>query len=116
MAGGERALDLELLDQQTFGDRELAEDLLGLFETQCARLWPVISRSPDRQARSDAAHTLKGGAAAIGATEVMRLAGEIETVLDGRNDSSADEVLPALEQAIDAARAEIGDLRGRPEP
>jgi HPt (histidine-containing phosphotransfer) domain-containing protein len=79
---GSGALDLELLARQTLGDSELEADLLELFELQALRLWPVIAGAGEAASRSDAAHTLKGGAAAVGATEVMRIAGELEVALD----------------------------------
>jgi HPt (histidine-containing phosphotransfer) domain-containing protein len=94
------ALDLELLARQTVGDRELEADLLELFELQALRLWPTISGAGERQARSDAAHTLKGGAAAVGAVDVMRIAGELELQL-AADEAEPTELVASLEAAID---------------
>ncbi len=104
------ALDLNLLDRQTFGDRELAADLLELFELQALRLWPTISGSGEPQARSDAAHTLKGGAAAIGAAEVMRIAGELEVRLVAE-EAEPTELLASLAAAIDETCQAIAGWR-----
>jgi HPt (histidine-containing phosphotransfer) domain-containing protein len=77
--GSSAALDLDLLARQTLGDRALEADLLDLFELQATRLWPIIAGLGDRQDRANAAHTLKGGAAAVGARDVLHLAGELES-------------------------------------
>ena len=107
---GSGALDLELLARQTLGDRELEADLLELFELQPLRLWPVISGPGDATARSDAAHTLKGGAAAIGAREVMRIAGELEVAL-GRDGEVPAGLLSSLDQALQATCSAIAAWR-----
>ncbi len=75
-------LDRAYLEQQTFGDAALARELLALFEGQCEKLAPVIA-DPDEalQIRADAAHTLKGGARAIGARSVADLAEKLENDL-----------------------------------
>jgi HPt (histidine-containing phosphotransfer) domain-containing protein len=107
---GPGALDLALLASQTLGDRELEADLLELFELQALRLWPVVSGAGDPAARSDAAHTLKGGAAAIGARDVMRLAGELEESL-GRDGEAPAALLSALDEALQATCRAIAAWR-----
>jgi HPt (histidine-containing phosphotransfer) domain-containing protein len=74
-------LDTQHLLRQTFGDLELERDILALFREQCQKLVPVISGNCQLPSRVDAAHTLKGGARAIGALDVARVADEIETAL-----------------------------------
>jgi HPt (histidine-containing phosphotransfer) domain-containing protein len=97
--GSSGALDRDLLASQTLGDRALEADLLALFEQQAARLWPIIAGPGEWEDRAHAAHTLKGGAAAIGATDVMRLAGELEDDLSGPS-SEAAELVAALDGAL----------------
>jgi HPt (histidine-containing phosphotransfer) domain-containing protein len=78
-----QALDLVHLSAQTFGDRALERELLELFEQQCRRLLPVIAGRNVSRARSDAAHTLKGAARAVGAERVAAVADAIEAAVEG---------------------------------
>ncbi|AWN36398.1 Hpt domain-containing protein [Methylobacterium radiodurans] len=76
------SLDREQLREQTGGDDDLAAEILGLFAGQCDRLVALVADpSADRRARADAAHTLKGSAAGIGAGEVRALCERIEVDL-----------------------------------
>jgi HPt (histidine-containing phosphotransfer) domain-containing protein len=104
------ALDLEILTRQTLGDRELESDLFALFEIQAERLWPILAGRGDRGARSEAAHTMKGAAAAIGATEVRSLAGELEVAFD-RPGPEPVALLKSLDRALDEARSAIAAWR-----
>ena len=104
------ALDLALLASQTLGDRELEGELFALFEIQAERLFEVIARSEDPAARAEAAHSLKGGAAGVGAVSVMRFAGEIELMMrDGDEDPST--AVAELRQALHDVRHAIGAWR-----
>src|SRR5689334_10544781 len=58
----QQAIDTAHLARQTGGDHELERELLTLFVQQCAAHLRTIHGSADRQARLDAAHTLKGAA------------------------------------------------------
>ncbi|HSP25141.1 MAG TPA: Hpt domain-containing protein [Saliniramus sp.] len=78
---GETVLDVQHLSDQTFGDADLERDILVLFREQCGKLAPVILGNCQLPSRVDAAHTLKGGARAVGAVEVARIADEVETAL-----------------------------------
>ncbi len=73
-------LDRAHLDAQTFGDADLAREVLGLFERQLDRLPPLIAQAPEPGARVDAAHTLKGSARGVGA---LRVAGCAEACEHG---------------------------------
>ena len=75
------ALDVQHLSRQTFGDAELEREILALFREQCAKLEPVIAGHSQLPSRVDAAHTLKGGARAVGAVAVASIADEIERAL-----------------------------------
>jgi len=99
-------IDRAHLAEQTGGDADLAAELLGLFAGQCDRLLPVIADAAgDRAVRADAAHTLKGSAAAVGASEIRALCEAIEAKLrTGSEPGTA-----ALREAAARVLAEIAD-------
>ncbi|MGJ3262906.1 MAG: Hpt domain-containing protein [Salinarimonas sp.] len=74
-------LDRAHLDAQTFGDGDLACEVLGLFEGQLDRLPPLIGGAGDAGACIDAAHTLKGSALGVGALRVAACAEACEHAL-----------------------------------
>jgi len=102
-------IDTEHLSRQTGGDHDLERELLMLFSQQCVRLLRTIHGSADRQARVDAAHTLKGAARAIGAWQVADAADRIElglAAMQSLNETAFD----ALALAAAEARAAIARL------
>ena len=99
------AIDLDLLTRQTLGDRELEAELFALFEGQVERLMPVIAGSPDRVARSEAAHSLRGASSAIAAVQVMRIAGELEVAFATEAETEA--LVSCLKAAVADVRAAI---------
>lgn len=101
----QRILDLVHLARQTFGDRELERELLALFEQQCRRLLPVLAGTGPATERSDAAHTLKGAARAVGAWRLAAIADNLESALAGSPASLAlDGILVDLERAMRETR------------
>lgn len=75
-------IDREFLARQTFGDLELASELLGLFADQCRRLLPLIGEAARPVGeRADFAHTLKGSALGVGAGRVAARASAVEDAL-----------------------------------
>lgn len=103
-------IDIEHLSRQSGGDHELERELLALFSQQCVRLLRTIHGSADRQARMDAAHTLKGAARAIGAWQVAEAADQIEQALSALETSQTQNALDALALAAAEARAAIARL------
>lgn len=101
-----QTLDFVHLEQQTFGDNALARDLLDLFVQQCARLVPAIQSETALMSRADAAHTLKGGALAVGAGGIAALSDAIEVALARGEDG---EGLALLSGRLDAAVARFHD-------
>ena len=71
------AIDRGQLARMTFGDRSLEREVLQLFDRQAGLL---LARMQSREAAAVAtlAHTLKGSAASIGATDVMLAAAAVE--------------------------------------
>ncbi|GJE16540.1 Hpt domain-containing protein [Methylobacterium marchantiae] len=105
-----RLIDHAYLAEQTFGDDELARELLSLFEAQCRRLLPgIVDTGLDRCERADLAHTLKGSALGIGAARVAELSAAIEDGLRG-SDGIPAMVLADLADAVNATLAEIDAL------
>jgi HPt (histidine-containing phosphotransfer) domain-containing protein len=116
---GPAVLDIQHLLHQTFGDAELERDILALFRDQCGKLVPVILGNCQLPSRVDAAHTLKGGARAIGAVEVARIADEVESALRHHGELAGGqcEALSAsiveIRQAIDARLTSGKECAGR---
>lgn len=105
------AIDRVHLDAQTFGDRALADELLGLFAGQCRSLSARICDAAASPAeRADAAHTLKGSALGVGAGAVAETASRIEDGLR-RGGPLEPAGLAALAAAVAAALAEIEGAR-----
>ena len=106
------ALDLDHLERQSLGDRDLAVELLGLFDCQAAQtLARLMEQGQTVQARSDLAHTLKGSALAVGAMAVAEAAEHYEDALANPPHKSSAE-LAAVGAAIAGARAAIATLIG----
>ena len=103
----EKAIDFAYLSRQTAGDHELERELLTLFAQQCVAHLRIIHGSADRQARMDAAHTLKGAARAVGAWQVAEAADRIEESLTGPQQQASETALDALALAAAEARAVI---------
>lgn len=71
-------LDLAYLRQQTAGDETLERELLGLLLGQCDAFRPILMNPVDTPARRDAAHSLRGAAAGLGANRLAAAAMAIE--------------------------------------
>ncbi|MGY2050677.1 Hpt domain-containing protein [Methylobacterium sp. JK268] len=106
MEDPEPLLDPRHLAQQTFGDADLAAEVMGLFREQCGRLGPDLA-DPARPAaeRADLAHTLKGAAAGVGARRVGALAARLEEALRRGDEGAARDLLPPLAAALAATLA-----------
>ena len=95
-------LDRAHLDAQTFGDADLAREVLSLFEDQCRRLLPALAAaSRPAEERADLAHTLKGAALGVGAMRVAEASGAVETGLREATTRAGDGAdLQALRSAV----------------
>lgn len=101
------AIDMVHLARQSGGDHELEQELLALFADQCVKHLVVI-KGANAKLGSDAAHTLKGAARAIGAWSVAEAAERVEQALNRR---AVPEGLGELAVAADEARAAIAAIR-----
>lgn len=107
-------LDLNHLRRQTAGDGELEQELLSLFEAQCARLRPLIGNPGPHLQRADAAHTLKGSARAIGAWRLGSVADQLETAFRGRGaELEAPALVQQLDEAIEATNQALAQRPGQ---
>lgn len=98
-------LDRAHLDAQTFGDADLAREVLGLFEDQCRRLLPAMaeaSRPPEE--RADLAHTLKGAALGVGAMRVAEASTTVETRFRTLGDADLEALRDATAQTLDTLK------------
>ena len=102
--GGEDSppVDLNHLRRFTLGNRDLEREVLQLFADQAPATLRQLQTAVSEKAWRDAAHTLKGSAAAIGAIEVARMAAEAEML---RGDPRA---WPGL---IERIRGSLGQAR-----
>lgn len=71
-------LDLAYLRRQTSGDPALERELLRLLVGQCESLLPVLVSTDEETGRREAAHGLRGAAAALGARRLAAAAAAIE--------------------------------------
>lgn len=95
------AVDFAVLEGFTGGDPGVTEEILDLFRHQ-AELWtPMLT--PSSEGWRDAAHSVKGAAAGIGAKALARVCGEAEV----STDAFAGPVLDRVRDALDAA---LGDV------
>lgn len=114
LAPGSPVIDADHLDRVTLGQKDLAEEILGLFVTQADEVLGKLRHAPEDSARL--IHTLKGAASAIGAFAVVDVTVHLEDRL--RRNRSAEEGLARsdlmqLRDVIDDARRAIEGLLPR---
>jgi HPt (histidine-containing phosphotransfer) domain-containing protein len=97
-----KVLDILHLEHQVLGDTQLRDELLQLFASQLMELAPRVCGAPG-QARSEAAHRLKGAALAVGAFALARVCGELEG-------EGADEAGHEVALVIESTRRRVGEL------
>ncbi|MCJ2083673.1 Hpt domain-containing protein [Methylobacterium sp. J-090] len=96
-------LDHDHLARQTFGDAELARDLLMLFAGQCQRLLSeILDPSRPMAERADLAHTLKGSALGVGAGRVAAASAAVEDALRAGRDPGTAPLAEAVAAALQA--------------
>jgi HPt (histidine-containing phosphotransfer) domain-containing protein len=93
-------IDGEHLDRHTFGNPDLAREVLGLFSVQAEQLGARLGESEEPDELVRVVHTLKGSARGVGAWRVAEEAERVEAVL--RTQQAAD--LSGLREALDEAR------------
>ena len=71
-------LNLDHLNQYTLGDRDLQTELLGMFLEQLDAQSRILEAAETASSWSQAAHTLKGAARAVGAFDLADIAEQLE--------------------------------------
>lgn len=99
------AVDFGVLENMTGGDDAINEEVLGLFVQQAA-LWSAML-DPKTEGWRDAAHTIRGAAAGIGAGELAQVCAEAEKT----EQSLASAALERVRTAMDAALADVAAYR-----
>ena len=103
-------IDLGHLRRFTLGDRELEQEILGLFIEQAPATIERLLQAGSHREWQRAAHTLKGSARAVGAWQIADLAEHAE-LMDGFADKQAcDRLLGSLRDAVEEARSHITSL------
>jgi HPt (histidine-containing phosphotransfer) domain-containing protein len=100
------AIDRGQLSRMTFGDRSLEREVLQLFDRQAGLLLARM-HSAEAGAVATLAHTLKGSAMSIGATDVELAAAAVERAAGTAERTIA---VGRLATAIEAACAEIATV------
>ena len=97
------------------GDRAPAflTGLLGTWETETATslsAFDLAVNDQDRTATGRLAHSIKGGSASMGAVELARVAGEIETAARGEGPLDLAQARDQLVAAVERARVGLATL------
>lgn len=108
------SIDSDALSKRCLGNVSFALVLLGEFEatgTQQVDEIALLVVGNDPQAAADAAHSLVGAAAIIGAESIRALAAEIEAVCRGGEALSAVELVNELRGEMDRCLTDIPRIR-----
>ncbi len=105
------AVDFAYLENYTMNDAGIIEEVLRLFQQQCDMWTPLLN--PDHAGWRDAAHTLKGAAAGIGANDLAEKAGEAETGDIAGSAGRLDKVRTAMDAALMDVAAYLHGLQLR---
>ncbi len=92
------AVDFGVLEAMTAGDADVGEEVLGLFVQQ-AELWAGML-DPSGDAWRDAAHTLRGAAAGIGARALAEAGAAAEAAEPPAHHSALERVRLELDRAL----------------
>jgi HPt (histidine-containing phosphotransfer) domain-containing protein len=95
------AVNFAVLEAFTGSDQGVIEEVLDLFRQQVDIWTPMLD--PGAEGWRDAAHTVKGAAAGIGADALARVCGEAEVTPD----HLAGPVLDRVKSAMQAALADV---------
>jgi len=106
----DRVFDREHLRRYTMNSADLEREVLELFLGQAPDIVAQLRSARSASEWKLATHTLKGSAAAIGATEVNRLAVRLERLSHAARSAGAE--IDAIETAIARFRAAIGQILG----
>jgi signal transduction histidine kinase/CheY-like chemotaxis protein/HPt (histidine-containing phosphotransfer) domain-containing protein len=107
-------VDLDAALQVVDGDVALLGELARAFAEDCPRQLRALRRAASTQdgdAIAQIAHSMKGAAAALGAVDAQRVAGEIETLGQAARPEEAAQLLPRLDEEVTRLTAFFADAR-----
>jgi len=99
------AVDFTVLERMTGGDDAISEEVLGLFVQQAALWEPMLDVRQDGW--RDAAHTLRGAAAGIGAEALAEACAAAEKA----DKPTAPPLLERVRDALEIALADVAAYR-----
>ena len=97
-------IDYQQLCNYTMGDKVLEAELLDLFDMQLDQQVMALRKATSSEAWYMAAHTIKGGAMAIGAEQIASIAEKLEEARKDLPGSRRNELLTQLDAACAAFR------------
>lgn len=103
-------INLVHLARYTLGNRSLQTEVLGLFLMQADTYLQRLREASDAKSWIDAAHTLKGTARSIGATQVAECAEAAEQLSGGVSDENHQDALRDLAHLVDEANKSIENI------
>jgi len=107
---GEAPIDHVHLARYTCGNTVLEHEVLGLFAEHAPLYLASLQSGQTVKLRRDAAHTLKGSAAAVGAYRVAELAQMAETAAGEPEAAAWTSAIARLEDAVSDVRCYIAAL------
>jgi HPt (histidine-containing phosphotransfer) domain-containing protein len=107
---GVNPVDLVYLRRFTLGNHELEREVLELFITQAPAYLRLLGAAESVKQWTDAAHTLKGAALAIGAWRVALCAENAEMLKSVGDFERRVRALEIITAAVDEARTHITDM------
>lgn len=99
-------VDFSVLAEQTFGDAELAREVLNIFLLQARECVPQLTRLP-AQAQDELAHRLKGSCQGIGAHVAERAAQAFEDAEPSKRPEAHARLATAFAEAERAIVAQL---------
>lgn len=97
------AVDFDHLQRFTMGNRNLEEEVLNLFRTQSVIYMQRLQDAADDKGWREAAHTLKGSAAGIGAHKVREAATLCEQLCGTDRHEKGPKSIARLQKTLDEA-------------
>lgn len=111
-SGRATVLDRAHLARYTMENRELEREIIALFLQQLPATTAMLKTAATQADWKLAAHTLKGSAAAVGATRINALAAELEKWAFDADHDPVENLLAALDRAIAQFRRAVGRIHG----
>jgi HPt (histidine-containing phosphotransfer) domain-containing protein len=105
------SLDVGFLNRNTFGDKALRNEIIGLFLAQLDGVKKAVSLSIDQSTWHFTSHTLKGAAAAVGACQIVALADDWGKICVPENHVQREHCKQQLEICVSAFKSAVDQLQ-----